>query len=91
MTADLSELLIGCRVKIHKEHYGEEVMAPCKVQYDPNTAKELLLLAPNEDEQKQWVSRLSKKIQKGGYKAVSQSRSVFYVPNSTWLMILLYN
>ncbi|CAL8142817.1 unnamed protein product [Orchesella dallaii] len=72
-----------CRVKIHKEHYGEEVMAPCKVQYDPNTAKELLLLAPHEDEQKQWVSRLSKKIQKGGYKAVSQSRSVFYVPNST--------
>lgn len=66
----------GCRVKIHKEHYGEEGLAPCKVHYDPNTAKELLLLATTEEEQKLWVSRLSKRIQKGGYKAVSQSRSV---------------
>lgn len=59
-------------------------LAPCKVQYDPTTAKELLLLAPSEDDQKLWVTRLSKKIQKGGYKAVSQSqsRSVFYVPSS---------
>ncbi|XP_021949296.1 rho-associated protein kinase 2 isoform X1 [Folsomia candida] len=63
-----------CRVKIHKEHYGEEALAPCKVHYDPNTAKELLLLAISEDDQKLWVSRLSKKIQKSGYKAVSQSR-----------------
>ena len=75
-------IFLGCRIKIHKEHYGEDVLAPCKVHYDPNTAKELLLLAPTEDEQKLWVSRLSKKIQKGGYKAVSQSRSVFYVPSS---------
>lgn len=66
--------LLGCRVKIHKEHYGEEALAPCKVHYDPNTAKELLLLATSEDDQKLWVSRLSKRIQKGGYKAVSQSR-----------------
>jgi len=73
---------VGCRVKIHKEHYGEEVLAPCKVHYDPNTAKELLLLASSEDDQKLWVSRLSKRIQKGGYKAVSQSRSVFYVPST---------
>ena len=58
-------------------------LAPCKIQSnDPTTAKELLLLAPTEEEQKHWVNRLSKKIQKGGYKAVSQSRSVFYVPSS---------
>jgi hypothetical protein len=76
----LNLFLSGCRVKIHKEHCVEDMLAPCKVQYDPNTAKELLLLAANEDEQKQWVSRLSKKIQKGGFKAVSVARSVFYVP-----------
>jgi len=73
----------GCRIKIHHEHYSEGGLAPCKVHYDPNTAKELLLLAPSEDDQKQWVSRLSKKIVKGGFRAVNQSRSVFYVSSTS--------
>lgn len=60
-----------CRTKIHKEHLDrkEDYLAPCKLHYDPTYAKELLLLAPSVEEQKHWVSRLSKKIQKSGYKA----------------------
>nr|CAH0106470.1 unnamed protein product [Daphnia galeata] len=62
-----------CRIKVHKEHLDkrEEIIAPCKVHYDPNTAKEMLLLAGTLEEQQQWISRLSKKIQKFGYKANS--------------------
>lgn len=58
---------------VHKEHLDkrEEIIAPCKVHYDPNTAKEMLLLAGTLEEQQQWISRLSKKIQKFGYKANS--------------------
>ena len=58
---------------VHKEHLDkrEEIIAPCKVHYDPNTAKEMLLLASTLEEQQQWISRLSKKIQKFGYKANS--------------------
>ena len=58
---------------MHREHLDkrEEVIAPCKVHYDPNTAKEMLLLATTLEEQQQWVTRLSKKIQKFGYKANS--------------------
>lgn len=46
-----------------------EGIAPCKLHYDPNFAKEMLVLAPNPDEQKLWVQRLTRKIQKSGYKA----------------------
>ncbi|KAL1123816.1 hypothetical protein AAG570_001587 [Ranatra chinensis] len=62
-----------CRIKVHKEHLDrkEEAIAPCKLHYDPNFAKELLVLATTADEQKHWVSRLTKKIQKSGYKANS--------------------
>lgn len=62
-----------CRIKVHKEHIEkkEDNLAPCKLHYDPNFAKEMLILAPSTDEQKHWVSRLSKKIQKCGYKANS--------------------
>lgn len=62
----------GCRTKIHKDHLEqrkEDYLAPCKLHHDPTYAKELLLLAPNIDDQKLWVARLSKKIQKCGYKA----------------------
>ncbi|XP_068208171.1 rho-associated protein kinase 2 isoform X1 [Palaemon carinicauda] len=60
-----------CRMKVHRDHLErkEELVAPCKISYDLNTAKELLLLAPSVDEQQNWVLRLSKKIQKSGYKA----------------------
>ncbi|XP_065210146.1 rho-associated protein kinase 1 isoform X2 [Planococcus citri] len=62
-----------CRIKVHKEHLEkkEDAIAPCKLHYDPNFAKELLLLANTTDDQKVWVQRLSKKIQKCGYKAKS--------------------
>ncbi|KAK4317608.1 hypothetical protein Pmani_011315 [Petrolisthes manimaculis] len=64
-----------CRLKIHKDHFDrkEDVVAPCKISYDLNTAKELLLLAPTVEAQQNWVTRLSKKIQKSGYKANNAS------------------
>lgn len=68
---------VGCRIKIHKEHLErkdlvdrkEDNVPPCKLHYDPSYAKELLLLALSNEEQKHWVTRLSKKIQKYGFKA----------------------
>uniref|UniRef100_A0A8B9JL82 Phorbol-ester/DAG-type domain-containing protein n=1 Tax=Astyanax mexicanus TaxID=7994 RepID=A0A8B9JL82_ASTMX len=53
-----------CRLKCHKDHLDrkEEVLAPCKVNYDMSTAKELLLLASSTAEQQKWVSRLLKRI-----------------------------
>lgn len=58
---------------MHKEHLErkEDAIAPCKLHYDPNSAKELLLLATNIEDQKLWIQRLGKKIQKCGYKANS--------------------
>lgn len=62
-----------CRIKVHRDHLDrkEDSIAPCKLHYDPNSAKELLLLAATADDQKQWTQRLGKKIQKCGYKANS--------------------
>ncbi|KAL2099189.1 hypothetical protein ACEWY4_005669 [Coilia grayii] len=55
-----------CHIKCHKDHMDkkEEVIAPCKVNYDVSTAKNLLLLAVSQEEQQKWVSRLVKKIPK---------------------------
>uniref|UniRef100_A0A8C2KVI9 Rho-associated protein kinase 2 n=1 Tax=Cyprinus carpio TaxID=7962 RepID=A0A8C2KVI9_CYPCA len=55
-----------CHIKCHKDHMDkkEEVIAPCKVNYDVSTAKNLLLLALSQEEQQKWVSRLMKKIPK---------------------------
>uniref|UniRef100_A0A8B9JJW4 non-specific serine/threonine protein kinase n=1 Tax=Astyanax mexicanus TaxID=7994 RepID=A0A8B9JJW4_ASTMX len=55
-----------CHIKCHKDHMDkkEEVIAPCKVNYDVSTAKNLLLLAASQEEQQKWVSRLVKKIPK---------------------------
>ncbi|XP_015914615.1 rho-associated protein kinase 2 [Parasteatoda tepidariorum] len=65
-----------CRVKVHKDHLDkkEELIAPCKVNYDPNTARELLLLANSVEEQQMWVSRLRKKLEKSGYAAQREAR-----------------
>lgn len=52
-----------------------DVVAPCKVSYDPTTAKEMLLMAPTVEEQQQWVGKLLKKIQKSGYKAATLAAS----------------
>ncbi|GFG39590.1 hypothetical protein Cfor_01020 [Coptotermes formosanus] len=62
-----------CRIKVHRDHLDrkEDSIAPCKLHYDPNSAKELLLLAATADDQKLWTQRLGKKIQKCGYKANS--------------------
>ncbi|XP_077870527.1 rho-associated protein kinase 2-like [Saccoglossus kowalevskii] len=53
-----------CHMKVHKDHYDkkEEVIPPCKVNFDVNTAKNLLLLASCSEDQQQWVHRLSKKV-----------------------------
>ena len=63
-------------MKLHKEHTtgAGEGLTPCKVSYDPTTAKEMLLMAASLEEQQFWVGRLLKKIQKGGYKAAGQVR-----------------
>lgn len=55
-----------CHVKCHKDHLDkkEEVIAPCKVSYDVTSARDLLLLACSQDEQKKWVTHLVKKIPK---------------------------
>ncbi|XP_037073648.1 rho-associated protein kinase 1-like isoform X2 [Pollicipes pollicipes] len=60
-----------CHMRMHREHLdkNEGTVAPCKLNFDSRTAKELLLLAPSLDEQKHWVLRLGKRIQKCGYKA----------------------
>ncbi|XP_047737947.1 rho-associated protein kinase 2 isoform X2 [Hyalella azteca] len=59
-----------CRTKIHREHFDKgENIAWCKVTNDTHTAKEMLLLAPTVEQQKDWVLRLSKTIAKSGYKA----------------------
>uniref|UniRef100_A0A1I8Q3B7 Rho-associated protein kinase let-502 n=1 Tax=Stomoxys calcitrans TaxID=35570 RepID=A0A1I8Q3B7_STOCA len=65
-----------CRNKIHKEHVdNNDPLAPCKLHHDPHSAREMLLLATTPDEQNLWVSRLSKRIQKCGYKANSSSNN----------------
>ncbi|XP_067278312.1 rho-associated protein kinase 2 isoform X3 [Pseudorasbora parva] len=55
-----------CHIKCHKDHMDkkEEIVAPCKVNYDVSTAKNLLLLALSQEDQQKWVSRLMKKIPK---------------------------
>uniref|UniRef100_A0A8D0GJF5 Rho-associated protein kinase 1 n=1 Tax=Sphenodon punctatus TaxID=8508 RepID=A0A8D0GJF5_SPHPU len=55
-----------CHVKCHKDHLDkkEELIAPCKVSYDVTSARDMLLLASCQDEQKKWVSHLVKKIPK---------------------------
>ena len=54
-----------CRAKFHREHIADGAgVPPCKVLYDPTTAKDMLLLAPTYEDQQVWVARLVKKIQK---------------------------
>uniref|UniRef100_A0A452IRU1 Rho-associated protein kinase 1 n=1 Tax=Gopherus agassizii TaxID=38772 RepID=A0A452IRU1_9SAUR len=55
-----------CHVKCHKDHLDkkEELIAPCKVSYDVTSARDMLLLASCQDEQKKWVTHLVKKIPK---------------------------
>uniref|UniRef100_A0A4W3I6B7 Rho-associated protein kinase 2 n=2 Tax=Callorhinchus milii TaxID=7868 RepID=A0A4W3I6B7_CALMI len=55
-----------CHIKCHKDHMDrkEDLIAPCKVNYDVSSAKDLLLLANSTEEQQKWVSRLVKKIPK---------------------------
>ncbi|XP_077567732.1 rho-associated protein kinase 2-like isoform X3 [Stigmatopora nigra] len=53
-----------CRTKCHKDHLDrkEEVIVPCKVNYDISTAKELILLSGSREEQQRWVGHLLKRI-----------------------------
>uniref|UniRef100_A0A665UUT6 Rho-associated protein kinase 1 n=1 Tax=Echeneis naucrates TaxID=173247 RepID=A0A665UUT6_ECHNA len=55
-----------CHVKCHKDHFDkkEDVIAPCKVNYDVTSARDMLLLALTQDEQKKWIGHLGKKIPK---------------------------
>ncbi|KAG8445650.1 hypothetical protein GDO86_010436 [Hymenochirus boettgeri] len=66
-----------CHIKCHKDHMDkkEEIIAPCKVNYDISTAKNLLLLAISTEEQQKWVSRLVKKIPKKPPASDHQARS----------------
>ncbi|XP_045916234.1 rho-associated protein kinase 2-like isoform X2 [Micropterus dolomieu] len=53
-----------CHTKCHKDHLDrkEEVIVPCKVNYDLSTAKELLLLTNSPEDQQRWVNHLLKRI-----------------------------
>uniref|UniRef100_A0A670YJX3 non-specific serine/threonine protein kinase n=1 Tax=Pseudonaja textilis TaxID=8673 RepID=A0A670YJX3_PSETE len=55
-----------CHVKCHKDHLDkkEELIAPCKVSYDITSARDMLLLASCQEDQKKWVSHLIKKLPK---------------------------
>lgn len=65
-----------CRNKIHKEHVDKnDLLAPCKLNHDPRSARDMLLLAMSPEEQSLWVARLLKRIQKSGYKANSSSNN----------------
>nr|XP_049691706.1 rho-associated protein kinase 2 isoform X2 [Helicoverpa armigera] len=57
-----------CRMKIHAEHVSEgEGVAACKLHAD--RARELLLLAPGAPDQRRWVARLARRVQRYGYRA----------------------
>uniref|UniRef100_A0A4W3J5H8 non-specific serine/threonine protein kinase n=1 Tax=Callorhinchus milii TaxID=7868 RepID=A0A4W3J5H8_CALMI len=53
-----------CHVKCHKDHLDkkEDMIAP--LNYDVTTAKDIILLACSQDEQKKWIGHLVKKIPK---------------------------
>lgn len=69
-------MISRCRVKIHKDHIDHsDPLAPCKLNHDPNSARDMLLLATSSEDQNKWVSRLSRRIQKSGYKANSTNNS----------------
>lgn len=72
-----------CRVKCHKDHIDrkEEVLAPCRVNYDMSTAKEMLLLANSTEEQKKWVSRLLKRVPRKPSIAHSSSIAISAAPS----------
>lgn len=66
-----------CRIKVHKDHIdNNDPLIPCKLHHDPNSARDMLLLASSPEDQSKWVSRLSKRIQKSGYKANSTSNNL---------------
>lgn len=57
-----------CRMKIHAEHVAEgDGVAACKLHAD--RARELLLLAPAAGDQRRWVARLARRVQRYGYRA----------------------
>nr|NP_001285335.1 Rho kinase, isoform B [Drosophila melanogaster]AHN59805.1 Rho kinase, isoform B [Drosophila melanogaster] len=65
-----------CRNKIHKEHVDKhDPLAPCKLNHDPRSARDMLLLAATPEDQSLWVARLLKRIQKSGYKAASYNNN----------------
>ncbi|KHJ44100.1 phorbol esters/diacylglycerol binding domain protein [Trichuris suis] len=49
-----------CHVKIHKDHLEkhDKDVAPCRVNYDPMLARDLLVMVSSADDCKVWVSRL---------------------------------
>ncbi|XP_067835845.1 rho-associated protein kinase 1 [Heptranchias perlo] len=81
-----------CHVKCHKDHLDkkEDMIAPCKVNYDVNTARDMLLLACSQDEQKRWIGHLVKKIPKSPPAASSfvraspRTSSTRSVPNQSF-------
>lgn len=73
----LMKIFPRCRIKVHKDHIdNNDPLAPCKLHHDPNSARDMLLLATSPEDQNKWVSRLSKRIQKSGYKANSTSNNL---------------
>ncbi|XP_078253434.1 rho-associated protein kinase 1 [Rhinoraja longicauda] len=81
-----------CHVKCHKDHLDkkEDMITPCKVNYDVNTARDMLLLACSQDEQKKWIGHLVKKIPKnpsaisGFVRASPKTSSTRSAPNQSF-------
>lgn len=76
-SVNANHISFRCRIKVHKDHIdSNDPLAPCKLHHDPNSARDMLLLASSPEDQNKWVSRLSKRIQKSGYKANSTSNNL---------------
>lgn len=58
-----------CHLKVHRDHYTreEEFIGSCKVNSNSQEVKELIVLANTNDEQKQWVQKLSHQVGKRGF------------------------
>ncbi|VDO93729.1 unnamed protein product [Soboliphyme baturini] len=66
-----------CHIKIHRDHLEkhDKDVAPCRVNYDPMLARDMLIMVSSAEESKQWVSFLHKRIEQLKSKADKSSIS----------------
>uniref|UniRef100_A0A914XAF5 Rho-associated protein kinase let-502 n=1 Tax=Plectus sambesii TaxID=2011161 RepID=A0A914XAF5_9BILA len=89
---------LGCRIKIHKDHLEKKDcdVAPCKLNFDPMVARDMLIMASSPEACKQWVTKLKRRVEsierpeRAGLPTRSGSNSIRlpykpYVPRSATL------